>query len=166
MYYRHSNLDKPERAPDTADVPLRDESFAPAGPVHLRSVTRVCFADEIAIDFPALGMAIDRARDTFASADEHLAAATASVTLTPRQAFDGTIVPLEVALPSLCVRCGGRGESWSDPCANCRGTGESAQPHHVQLVVPARVADGTRFRFVLTSPWARPTRVEVTVSVS
>ena len=153
MYYRHSNLDKPERAPDTADVPLRDESFAPAGPVHLRSVTRVCFADEIAIDFPALGMAIDRARDTFASADEHLAAATASVTL-------------EVALPSLCVRCGGRGESWSDPCANCRGTGESAQPHHVQLVVPARVADGTRFRFVLTSPWARPTRVEVTVSVS
>jgi hypothetical protein len=28
------------------------------------------------------------------------------------------------------------------------------------------VAHGTRFRFVLTSPRARPTRVEVTVSVA
>jgi hypothetical protein len=36
----------------------------------------------------------------------------------------------------------------------------------VQLAVPARVADGTRFRFVVTSPHARPTRVEVTVSVA
>ena len=133
--------------------------------MHLRSVTRVCFADEIAIDFPALAVAVDRVRDTFASADEHLAAATASVTLTPRQAFDGTIVPIEVAMPALCRRCGGRGESWSDPCDGCQGRGESDQPHHVQLALPARVADGTRFRFVLTSPWSRPTRVEVTVCV-
>ena len=132
----------------------------------MRAVTRACFADEIAIDFPALGVAIDRVRETFADPDDHLAAATASVTLTPRQAFEGTIVPLEVSLPSLCGRCGGRGESWSDPCDTCRGTGESDRPCHVQLAVPARVADGTRFRFVLTSPQARPTRVEVTVSVA
>ncbi len=145
--------------------PLRDESCAP-NTLQLRAVTRACFADEIAIDFPALGMAIDRARETFASPDEHLAAASASVTLTPRQAFSGTVVPLEVAMPGPCRHCGGRGESWSDPCRNCLGTGESDQAHHVSLAVPARVADGTRFRFVLTSPRARPTRVEVTVSVA
>ena len=79
---------------------------------------------------------------------------------------DGTIVPLEVALPGLCGHCGGRGESWSDPCDSCCGTGECDHPHHVHLAVPARVADGTRFRFVLSSPRARPTRVEVTVSVA
>jgi len=145
--------------------PLRDESFAPNA-LQLRAVTRACFADEIAIDFPALGLAIDRVCDTFASQDEHLAAASASVTLTPRQAFNGTIVPLEVALPGLCGQCGGRGESWSDPCRSCCGTGESDHPHHVHLAVPARVADGTRFRFVLSSSRARPTRVEVTVSVA
>ena len=126
--------------------PLRDESYAPTNALQLRTVTRACFADEIAIDFPALGMAIDRVRDTFATQDEHLAAASASVTLPPRQAFDGVIVPLEVALPGLCGQCGGRGESWSDPCHSCCGTGESDHPHHVHLAVPARVADGTRFR--------------------
>jgi hypothetical protein len=147
-------------------MPIRDESFAPSSALQLRTVTRACFADEIAIDFPALGVAIDRVRDTFATQDEHLAAASASVTLTPRQAFDGVIVPLEVALPGLCGQCGGRGESWSDPCRSCCGTGESDHPHHVHLAVPARVADGTWFRFVLTSPRARPTRVEVTVSVA
>jgi hypothetical protein len=145
--------------------PLRDGSFVPNA-LQLRAVTRACFADEIAIDFPALGMAIDRARDTFASQDEHLAAASASVTLTPRQAFSGTIVPLEVAMPGTCGQCGGRGESWSDPCRSCCGTGEARHSHYVSLAVPARVADGTRFRVVLTSPRARPTRVEVTVSVA
>lgn len=146
--------------------PLRDESFAAPGALQLRTVTRACFADEIAIDFPALAAAIERVREGFALPDEGLAAASASVTLTPRQAFDGTIVPLEVALPGTCGHCGGRGESWSDPCGRCCGTGEADRPHHVHLAVPARVADGTRFRFVLTSPHARPTRVEVTVSVS
>ena len=144
--------------------PLPDESaVVPA--VQVRAVTRACFADEIAIDFPALGPAIDRVRDGLA-ADGALADASASVTLTPRQAFDGTIVPVEVPLPAMCGHCGGRGESWSAPCLSCEGTGESGRPHQVQLAVPARVAHGTRFRFVVTSPHARPTRVEVTVSVT
>jgi hypothetical protein len=33
--------------------PLRDESYAPTNALQLRAVTRACFADEIAIDFPA-----------------------------------------------------------------------------------------------------------------
>lgn len=146
--------------------PLRDEPPAASGVLPMRGVSRACFADEIAIDFPAIGPAIDRVREGLGTVEAALAAATASVTLTPRQAFDGTIVPLEVALPATCGHCGGRGESWSDPCARCAGTGEADRPHHVHLAVPARVADGARFRFVLTSPHARPTRVEVTVSVA
>lgn len=146
--------------------PLRDGAFAGPGAMHLRAVTRSCFADEIAIDFPALTTAIERVRDGFSTIDDAHAAASASVTLTPRQAFDGTIVPLELALPGTCQECGGRGESWSDPCDRCCGTGEADRPHHVHLALPARVADGTRFRFVLTSPHARPTRVEVTVSIA
>lgn len=133
--------------------------------MQVRAVTRACFADEIAIDFPALGPAIDRVRDGLAAGVE-MAAASAFVRLTPRQAFDGTVVPLEVPLPATCGHCGGRGESWSTPCVSCEGTGESGRPHQLQLAVPARVADGTRFRFVVTSPLARPTRVEVTVSVA
>ena len=133
--------------------------------MQVRAVTRACFADEIAIDFPALGPAIERVREGLA-ADTSLAATSASVTVTPRQAFDGTIVPLEVPLPAPCHVCGGRGESWSVPCGPCEGTGESGRPHQVQLALPARVADGTRLRFVLTSPQARPTRVEVTVLVA
>lgn len=133
--------------------------------MQVRAVTRACFADEIAIDFPALGPAIDRVREGLA-ADIALAATSALVTVTPRQAFDGAIVPLEVPLPAPCERCGGRGESWSAPCTPCHGTGESGRPHQLQLALPARVADGTRFRFVVTSPHARPTRVEVTVLVA
>jgi hypothetical protein len=144
--------------------PLPDETAAvPA--TQVRAVTRACFADEIAIDFPALGPAIDRVREGLA-ADIVPAATSASVTLTPRQAFHGTVVPLEVPLPAPCEVCGGRGESWSAPCAPCEGTGESGRRHQVQLALPARVADGARFRFVVTSPHARPTRVEVTVSVA
>lgn len=133
--------------------------------MQVRAVTRACFADEIAIDFPALGPAIDRVREGLAG-DVATAAASASVTLTPREAFNGAIVPVEVPLPAPCGVCGGRGESWSAPCAPCDGTGESGRRHQVQVALPARVADGTRFRFVVTSPHARPTRVEVTVSVA
>ena len=59
--------------------PLRDESYALHNAVQLRAVTRACFADEIAIDFPALGTAIDRVRETFATPDESLAAAYPNV---------------------------------------------------------------------------------------
>lgn len=145
--------------------PLRDESLPlPAAPAL--SVTRACFSDEIGIDFPACGMVSDRLRDSFDAEDGTMGAALAHVTLTPRQAFDGTIVPVELALPSLCPQCGGRGESWSAPCGTCFGTGEAERGHCVHLAVPARVVDGARFRFVVAPPHARPTRVEVTVSVA
>lgn len=145
--------------------PLRDESLPlPATPAL--SVTRACFADEIGIDFPACGTVADRLLDSFDADDEITGLVHAQVTLTPRQAFDGTIVPVDLPLPSLCRECGGRGESWSVPCGACCGTGEADHAHCVHLAVPARVPDGTRFRFVVAPPFARPTRVEVTISVA
>ena len=45
--------------------PPRDEPFAAHNAPQLRAVTRACFADEIAIDFPALGLAIVSEIDVF-----------------------------------------------------------------------------------------------------
>ena len=99
------------------------------------------FADEIDIDFPSIALAVDRVRETFAAADESLAVVR-------------------------CACCGGRGETWAEPCGHCAGTGEREHPHHVHLAFPAGVADGSRFRFVVAPPAVRTTRVEVTISVA
>jgi len=145
--------------------PLRDESL-PLPATATLSMTRACFADEIGIDFPACGTVADRLLNSFDADDDVAAFVHAQVTLTPRQAFDGTIVPVELSLPSLCRDCGGRGESWSVPCVACGGTGEAERTHCVHLSVPPRVPDGARVRFVVAPPFARPTRVEVTISVA
>ena len=48
------------------------------------SLVRTCFADEIAIDFPSIGPAVERVREMFVSPDDHVAAVAAHVTVTPR----------------------------------------------------------------------------------
>ena len=130
-----------------------------------RALTRSCFADEIDIDFPSIGPAVDRVRETFADGEEPAEVVTA-VTLTSRQASNGAIVPIQLGLQKLCAGCGGRGETWAEPCGHCLGTGEREHPHHVHLAFPAGVADGSRFRFVVAPPAARTTRVDVTISVA
>jgi hypothetical protein len=147
-------------------IPGGDAMPPPATGQAALSLVRTCFADEIAIDFPSIGPAVERVRDMFVAPDDHVAAIAAQVTVTPRQASSGAIVRLELGLNGLCAGCGGRGESWAEPCHRCAGTGECPRPHHFRLAVPAGVADGTRFRFVVTPPTARATRVEVTVSVA
>ncbi len=127
---------------------------------------RAWFADEIAIDFPSISEVVDRIRDAFlgdeAAADESL---SAEILLSPREAFDGVTVPLDVPVRSTCPLCGGRGESWMEPCRGCAGTGAWHLPHRVSLSVPAGVADGARFRFTVTAPHTIPTHVEVRVAV-
>lgn len=120
--------------------------------------------DEVAIDFPSIPAAVDRIRAGFVDegSDEPL---QAELRVTVREAFDGVTVPLDVPVRSACPSCGGRGESWMEWCRGCGGTGESLYHHRVQLSLPAGVADGTRFRFRVTSPLALPTRVEVCVAV-
>lgn len=147
--------------------PLRDESLPGSSPSHATlTLTRSCFGDEIAIDFPAMASVVDRMREQFRLTDAGLVQESAEVVVTPRQAADGTVVPLGLVLRGLCGECGGRGESWSEPCAVCDGSGEQEQPHHFRLAVPAGVIDGARFRFVVAPPQVRATRVEVTVSVA
>lgn len=147
--------------------PFRDDALPmPAqGPATL-SLMRTCFADEIAIDFPSIGPAVDRVRETFAACDDHAAALATQVAVTWREACKGAIVPIELGLSGLCAGCGGRGESWAEPCGLCAGTGECAHTHHFRLALPPGVSDGARFRFVVAPPAARATRVEVTVSVA
>jgi hypothetical protein len=127
-----------------------------------------CFADEVAIDFPSVGDLVERVRDRFLGEpdgsdgiDRH----TAEVSLSRRDATLGTVVPLEVPLRGTCSMCGGRGETWTEPCADCRGTGESLVQHAVRLAVPAGVAHGARLRFRVNAPHAAPLRVELRVAI-
>jgi hypothetical protein len=127
------------------------------------------FADEVAIDFPSLHAAVERMREGFVAASiegERRRQLSAELHLSPREAFDGVTVPLDVPVRKLCRACGGRGEVWPDPCEPCDGTGEALSRHPVRLVVPPRVQDGDRFSLSVSSPSAPLTRVEVRVVLS
>lgn len=124
-----------------------------------------CFADEIAIDFPSVGCVVDRMRDAFLGERVDADVVYAEVSLSQREAFDGLVVPLDVPVRVTCPHCGGRGETWTEPCHLCHGTGHSVLRHPVRVSVPPRVADGARFRFRVKSPDAPSVRVEVRVAI-
>jgi len=124
-----------------------------------------CFADEIAIDFPSVGGVVDRMRDAFLGEVVESDVHCADVLLSKREASDGLVVPVEVPIRTTCPECGGRGETWTEPCEGCCGTGASVFRHAVRVSVPAGVADGARFRFRVTSPDAAAVRVEVRVAI-
>jgi hypothetical protein len=124
-----------------------------------------CFADEIAIDFPSVGRVVERMRDAFLGQPADGDLLRADVSLSQRQAFAGLVVSVTVPIRVTCPHCGGRGETWTEWCALCRGTGESRLHHPVRVTVPPRVVDGARFRFRIKSPGAPPVRVEVRVAI-
>ena len=126
------------------------------------------FDNEIAIDFPSLHAAVERMRACFvvASAECSRRHLSTELHLSPREAFNGVTVPLDVPVRKLCLACGGRGEIWSDPCDRCDGSGEALGRHPVRLVVPPRVQDGDRFALSVSAPSAPPTHVEVRVVLS
>lgn len=127
---------------------------------------RPWFADEIAIDFPSIADLVDGIRDAFLGAeDESNRALSAEIQLSRREARSGVTVPLDVPVRGTCPLCGGRGESWMEPCRGCAGTGAWRMPHRVRLSVPPGVCDGTRFRFTIEVPQTPPTHVEVRVAV-
>lgn len=143
--------------------PIDDQGMAlPA--VGRRPFDREWCADEVAIDFPSMTAAVDRIRASMLG-EERESPLHAEIFLSPREAFDGITVPLDVPVRSACPLCGGRGETWMEACRACAGTGESLFHHRVRLSVPPRVADGARFRFKVSSPLALPTRVEVHVAI-
>jgi hypothetical protein len=124
-----------------------------------------CFADEIAIDFPSVGRVMERMRDAFLGEHRDADVLLAEVSLSQREAFDGLVVPLSVPVRVTCPHCGGRGETWTERCDLCRGTGGALIHHAVRVSVPPRVADGARFRFRVKSPDASLVRVEVRVAI-
>ncbi len=123
------------------------------------------FDDEVAIDFPSLHAAVERMRARFvaASSEDDHRQLSAELILSPREAFHGVTVPLDVPVRQICLRCGGRGEIWSDPCDSCEGSGEALGRHSVRLVLPPRVQDGDRFALSVSVPHAALTRVEVRI---
>lgn len=124
-----------------------------------------CFADEVVVDFPSVAPAVDRIRSAFL-ADERPAALIAMIQLSRREAREGTRIPLEVPVRTICHACGGRGETWSEPCVRCDGSGSELLRHQLQVSVPAGVLHGTRVHFSLTPRHHPPTRIELRVVVS
>ena len=123
-----------------------------------------CFADEVVIDFPSMAPAVDRIRSAFL-AGERAAALDAAIRLSPREAAAGAIMPLEVPVRCTCHYCGGRGESWAEPCPCCSGNGSELLHHQLRVSVPAGVVDGTRFHFTVTPRHHPPTRIELHIHV-
>jgi DnaJ-class molecular chaperone len=124
-----------------------------------------CFADDVVIDFPSVAPAVDRMRRAFV-AEERGEAMQAHVHISARDARDGATVPLEVPVRCTCPTCGGRGETWSESCLPCRGTGVALIRHQLQVLVPAGVLDGARFCFTVTARHNPPTRIELRVLVA
>jgi hypothetical protein len=124
-----------------------------------------CFADEIAIDFPSVDEVIGRMRDRFLGERPSRDVLSTELKLSTVEARRGLVVPLDVPMRRTCPTCGGRGETWTEPCGLCRGTGESLFHHPVRVSVPAGVADGARFRFSVRSPHAASVRVELRVAI-
>ena len=135
--------------------------FRAAGGPHGRAEW---LSDEIAIDFPSVSSVLDRMRYSFFG-EASAVALSAEIVLTPREAFWGATVPLDVPLRRTCPRCGGRGETWQGWCPPCRGAGDVSSTHELKLRVPAGVREGARFRFSVMPPGAPHTLVEVRVSI-
>ena len=128
-------------------------------------MTHECFADEIAIDFPSVGNVVDRMRTAFLGEHAETDVLRAEASLSQREAFAGHVVSLKVPVRITCPNCGGRGETWTEPCGLCRGTGESVFQQALRVTVPPRVADGACVRFRLKSPEAEAIRVELRVAI-
>jgi hypothetical protein len=131
----------------------------------MTQMTHECFADEIAIDFPSVGNVVDRMRDAFLGERGDADVLRADVSLSQREALAGRVVSLKVPVRITCPNCGGRGETWTEPCALCRGTGESVFHQALRVSVPPRIADGACVRFRLKSPDAASIRVELRVAI-
>jgi hypothetical protein len=131
----------------------------------MSQMSHECFADEIAIDFPSVGNVVDRMRTAFLGEHTDADVLRAEVSLSQREAFAGHVVALKVPVRITCPNCGGRGETWTEPCGLCLGTGESLFQQALRVTVPPRVADGACVRFRLKSPDAVSIRVELRVAI-
>ena len=129
------------------------------------SRTSRAFADEVAIDFPSSTAAIEFFRRDHGEPDEVARSTSAEITISAGQAGTGAWVPLDLHVARTCACCGGRGETWSEPCEACAGEGQQIYPQRLTVAVPPGVADGARFSFSVSPPRGPRTRVDVRVAV-
>ena len=158
----------------------RDRFRSPPRPaewdlVRASGVPRECFADEVAIDFPSVDHFVERLREQFVRGtcgawgtwgDDARQTLTAEVVVSRREALVGALVPLEVPVRRICASCGGRGESWTDPCSACLGAGDAPARLVVRVPLPPGLVDGASLRFRLSSPEAPPMRLDIQVSIA
>ena len=144
---------------------LRDPDRRRSYDARLQSGSRADWlADEVAIDFPSVASVLDRMRESFFGGAPE-ATLSAEIVVSPQEAFWGVLVPLHVPLRRTCLRCGGRGEVWSDWCVACGGVGDVSAAHEMRLRVPAGVREGARFRFSVAPRGAPLTCVEVRITI-
>jgi hypothetical protein len=151
---------------------MRGNTFRPFGGDRIAVLTGDetrsevnCFADEVVVDFPSVAPAVDRVRSAFLGSergDPH----RATIQLSAHEARDGATRPLDVPVRCTCVRCGGRGESWTERCPRCAGSGIEQLHHQLQITLPPGVSDGACFHFTVTPRHNPSTRIELHVLVS
>lgn len=149
--------------------PFRDQPIvATWDSAHAPLTRHDCFADEIAVDFPSEGHFVQRVRDAFLAdvLREQTATLKTEVRVSRAEAHRGTVLPLDVPLRCTCPACGGRGESWSERCVTCRGTGSALVHSRFRVPLPPGVANGARFRFRACVAHDSPVRIEVTVAIA
>lgn len=129
------------------------------------SRTSRAFADEVAIDFPSSTAAIEFFRRDHGEPDDVARSTSAEITISAGQAGTGAWVPLDLHVARTCACCGGRGETWSEPCEPCAGEGQQIYPQRLTVAVPPGVADGARFSFSVSPARGPRTRVDVRVAV-
>jgi hypothetical protein len=132
---------------------------------ELIAATADCLADEVHVDFPSVLTVLDRMRHSFFG-DAPRPDDGPDVVITPQEAFWGAIVRLEVAVRRTCARCGGRGEVWSEWCADCGGVGDLDGRQAVRLRVPPGVVDGSRLRFRVAAPGTTPASIDARVKIA
>ena len=151
---------------------MRGNTFRPFGGDRIAVLTSDdsrhetnCFADEVVVDFTSVAPAIDRVRSAFLG-NERAEAYHATLSLSTGEAQDGVTRPLDVPVRCICMSCGGRGESWTERCVRCAGSGVELFYHQLQVTLPPGVSDGASFHFTVTPRHHPSTRIELHVLVS
>jgi hypothetical protein len=151
---------------------MRGNAFRPFGSDRIAVLTgddprheSDCFADDVVIDFPSVAPAVDRVRSAFL-VEERSTPLLATIQLSSREAIAGATLPLDVPVRITCTGCGGRGESWTESCERCAGSGTEVFRHQLQVTLPRGVADGARFHFTVTPRHNPSTRIELHVLVA